>query len=104
MRRAVILALLTWLVVAGLSSWAFGDSPGWLPDDFRRGGGDELESAARLDPDGLEDEIDCAMAPPSAAVLMESGSDVRPGSVTSAPLLTKSNRILWWVYSVFRRW
>ncbi len=105
MRRAVILLLLVWLVVGGLSSWALAERPGWIPDEFKRGGGDELESAARLDPDGVDVEVDtgCGMAPYSPLVRAESGFEIRPGSeVTLLP--TGSNAIVWWVYSVIWRW
>ena len=105
MRRAVILLLLVWLVIGGLSSWALAERPGWIPDEFRRGGGDELESAARLEPDVLGDENDtgCGMAPSSPIVGLESGFEIRPGSEVT-PLPAGSNAIVWWVYSVVWRW
>jgi len=105
MRRAVILLLLVWLVVGGLSSLALADRPGWIPGEFKRGGGDELESVARFDPNGTEsDGVDCGMAPAHADILAEPELEARSGSETVTLLPTKTKAIVWWVYSVLWRW
>ena len=105
MRRAVILLLLVWLAVGGLSSLALADRPGWLPGEFKRGGGDELESVARLDPNGVDDDgIDCGMAPAYPGVVAEPDLEICIGSETVTLLPTRANAFVWWVYAVLWRW
>lgn len=54
MRRAIISVLVIGLVIGGLSPWALANRPGWIPDELKRGGGDDLESSCLFEPD-MED-------------------------------------------------
>jgi hypothetical protein len=49
MRWAIVSLVIGGLVIGGLSSWAQASRPGWLPNECRRGGGDELESGNRTE-------------------------------------------------------
>jgi hypothetical protein len=66
-------------VVAGLSSWAMADRPNWVPKEFKRGGGDELESCGRLDPTGSGD-TGCMPTAPDVGVDMGLGAHSPFGS------------------------
>jgi hypothetical protein len=77
MRRAVISLLVIWFVVAGLSPWAQADRPGWVPQEFKRGGGDELESCGRLDPTGDGSDMGCMPTAPELGLEMGFGSHSR---------------------------
>jgi len=41
--------LVVGLMIGAFSSWAQANLPGWVPQEFKRGGGDELESSGRVD-------------------------------------------------------
>jgi hypothetical protein len=103
MRRAVILMLAVWLVIGGLSSWAYADRPGWVPHEFQRGGGDELESCGRSDT-APDDGGVMGMAPIDPYVGLDSdiGLNTRHGSQVS-PFAGRYSWLLW-IFVFFLNW
>ncbi|MCK4547063.1 MAG: hypothetical protein KAW17_06425 [Candidatus Eisenbacteria sp.] len=94
MRWATICLLVVWFVVAGFSSWATADGPGWVPQEFKRGGGDELESCGRFDPAGGDGGM--GLMPAAPTTVPDNGVEIRSSYEPRVSPFTWSDA-LWWV-------
>lgn len=102
MRRAVITVLIVGLMLCGPASLVLADGPGWVPRDFKRGGGDELESSGRFDP--VDDENPCGISPSGSIVTVESGVDRYLRVDAGRARFFGPDDWVWWVLLLPSQW
>lgn len=90
------------LVLGGLSSLAHADRPGWIPNEFKRGGGDELESSAHDDLIGDEEAL--GVAPSDLGLVGGLEMDDGSGSQAMSDPASGPAHWLWWQFLSSWRW